>query len=746
MANCRSVVKHYEKMNVQQLGDLWNHFNRKGPTVDVLREILMYYIHHKYFPPVMQKTCDTLLASVDLKHVSKKQKNIIFQIMEEVSVYLESSIIEQVTFASDKNNHTSLVNCILVGGLIPLLDEVTVEKLLSFLKKSEVPVEERGKLLLCLLVIHGTYPTLISSENLSRLGNLMETWFTPVQSKPVASSVSLFGRSDSSAATEVDGSCAGEVHTVLTLANNFSDNHLMSIHCFSTIREWLGKQMIHKNRKLTESLREYCNLVVEQCFRPARKEHDIALQKAVLCEVLDIMNQLVQMDTSNGPHCLKIVKRIQNNIKENFKGDYRDIHVFVRVLSFLLNFGESTGYNSQLVCEYFLQDMVYRSYTSGLAATDTILFLLENRNKLIALQEPLLQRFFPNILKIIACHPCVVIEEFIELLPDFISPSTAVEVFHSILDLPLLAATLCLHQAPMLAQADSAGSMDTEWATLLRRARSIEFQHVFNYMMRIETGQEIALSKMPAYMKLLHKISNHSLVITCCQIVSLLLECYYDVIEKWKDVSCIAPVVLDMFNRLQVLYDSPGYIPAVHRCLLLHFKQLFKACPGLIFSIPSEIVEYVSATKNYDAFPQLYIHIIYVIGEHSTSADWDTHNRLQLIQYYEVIECTIYQILAQFATSESVCFELLNVASSTLAKLATRCQDQIPRAVLCLNKIRMQFSSTSFNHHELIIRDRIEELLCVLQNPNVANTVWSVQSSNTSVTSFVQVLSHVTDS
>jgi len=60
----------------------------------------------------------------------------------------------------------------------------------------------------------------------------------------------------------------------------------------------------------------------------------------ILCEVLDVLNQLVRLDRNQGSQILQVVKRIQTNVTEKFKSDHRDISIFVRVLHFLLSFGE----------------------------------------------------------------------------------------------------------------------------------------------------------------------------------------------------------------------------------------------------------------------------------------------------------------------------------------------------------------------------------------------------------------------
>ena len=60
----------------------------------------------------------------------------------------------------------------------------------------------------------------------------------------------------------------------------------------------------------------------------------------ILCEVLVILNQLVRLDRNQGSQILQVVKRIQTIVTEKFKSDHRDISIFVRVLHFLLSFGE----------------------------------------------------------------------------------------------------------------------------------------------------------------------------------------------------------------------------------------------------------------------------------------------------------------------------------------------------------------------------------------------------------------------
>jgi hypothetical protein len=65
-----------------------------------------------------------------------------------------------------------------------------------------------------------------------------------------------------------------------------------------------------------------------------------------------------------------------------------------------------------------------------LAAFDIATFILENQVKMALLQQHLTQKYFPNLLKLVACHPASLVEEFVELVSTFVVPATAVEVLY----------------------------------------------------------------------------------------------------------------------------------------------------------------------------------------------------------------------------------------------------------------------------------------------------------------------------
>lgn len=77
--------------------------------------------------------------------------------------------------------------------------------------------------------------------------------------------------------------------------------------------------------------------------------------------------------------------------------------------------------------------------TQYLLALSAILLLLENREKLLR-HTNVFARFYPVILKLVVCHPRVLADEVLQLLPSIITPASMCGVFHSLVDLPLVAA------------------------------------------------------------------------------------------------------------------------------------------------------------------------------------------------------------------------------------------------------------------------------------------------------------------
>jgi len=121
----------YRSLPDHHVQELWNQIFQKGVKSEILRDILMFYLQRKAFLPPPQKSYDALLT-FSAKGISKKMKIVIFQILEEMCPCLESSIVETLAFSANNSVTTDLMNCILVGGFVPLLDESAMERLFRY--------------------------------------------------------------------------------------------------------------------------------------------------------------------------------------------------------------------------------------------------------------------------------------------------------------------------------------------------------------------------------------------------------------------------------------------------------------------------------------------------------------------------------------------------------------------------------------------------------------------------------------
>ena len=89
----------------------------------------------------------------------------------------------------------------------------------------------------------------------------------------------------------------------------------------------------------------------------------------------------------------------------------------------------------------FFHDYLRRYYRNNLLAFETLRFCIFNKRKLLT-HTNMLSLYFPALLKLVAWHPRSFLKEFTELLPALVSPSSCMELFHSIIDLPFLASVM----------------------------------------------------------------------------------------------------------------------------------------------------------------------------------------------------------------------------------------------------------------------------------------------------------------
>ncbi|XP_063221229.1 AP-5 complex subunit zeta-1-like [Bacillus rossius redtenbacheri] len=725
MAKCTDVIKRYRNVPERVISDTWQHVLRSGVKGEYLRDLLMSHLHGPRFPPADPGACAALLAALSAKGRTKKMKNVIAQIFEELGPYLETSLVDAAGLSEDSVALVHMLDALLVGGLVPLLEPSAIDKLIMVLEDKQRGAEERGKVLAFLGRAASRYLSIVLPRHAESVTRLLAGWLQ-------APAAGLGGRS-------------GEhLFTVLSPVNSPTAAHLMSVHAFSSVREWLaqltlpGQRVPSEVSLLLDAICAYCDTAVEQCLGQA-PEDDASLQKAVLCEILDVMHHVATLDPSRVSGGLALAQKVHTVVGSRFRSDYQDVSVLTLSLQFLLRFGRTSEHGLQQACERFLGDTVYRSYSSGLAAWDVARLLCQEAPRLS--RAGLLQRFHPNLLKLVACHPATLVEEFLQLVPSLLSAENTVQVWSSLVDLPLLSATLLLHQAPVALQLEPARAASAAWGELLESVRSSEHQPAYSYMLRRESSLGDAPS-VRAYLKLMEGVSSHALVAASSQVAPLLLGVFLDAVQERADLGATSQLLAAILDRLALLYRAPGYHAAVNKLVSRHVLELVRLCPDVVFVAQTEIVAFLSVLGNAASSCDLYTHLMWLAGEYVAPGLSERCSHKALESYYECVECCLYESLSKLP-SQPVSCRLLSVMCSALAKLASRSEDLIPRVMLCLRKVAAQVPASTDQEGREVVLARVQELMSVLRNPTIASSVLSSHAEIPGMTAVIRTITQL---
>jgi hypothetical protein len=71
--------------------------------------------------------------------------------------------------------------------------------------------------------------------------------------------------------------------------------------------------------------------------------------------------------------------------------------------------------------------------------------------------------------------------------------------------------------------------------------------------------------RIGTYLDLLGELSNYPLVVTCSQVVPLLLDAFFSEVRSKADPQVLAVLVPAMLERLKLVYKVPGYQEAICR-------------------------------------------------------------------------------------------------------------------------------------------------------------------------------------
>lgn len=526
---------------------------------------------------------------------------------------------------------------------------------------------------------------------------------------------------------ELDGNAARDFFTVMnsSATANFSADQEMNIHCFSLMHRWLevlyGSGRLQEiNSQFKEVLVSYSSRVVSQSSLEPLQDSVIA-GKGALCNpslpdvclltALSILDVLSNLDGSVVQHTFNIMKKALSRSRSK-----SSVPLSLLILSFFLRHCQTILFDLEPAFRSFFEECLPNFYTRAVP-TFQVLSFCNGHQELLLTHTSVFSSYFPNLLKLFAWFPLSNEAELLDLLPALVAPTNAVELFHSILDLPLVACAMEKTHGP--------GAESSKFSN--------EMRVLFNYLLRDQSGVTINFwqtsSTLPILLDFCKSSSATPRVRAVCERVPRLLEVFFDVIFEHAEQSLLGELLGAMVERLDQLYPLPSFQAHVNVCLVARVLDMFHCHPSLIVT-EKELVCSTIGDSSHPGRAELVLSFIWAVGEFANGTLVNGGGKEVIFEYHEAIELFAFErtsfaklgitnaanlsaspqrsyapfdpMHGETSSAEHIIgvngaatspladehtTRLMMTVVNTLGKLASRWQSLSSRVVLCLTKI-----------------------------------------------------------
>ncbi|XP_074511476.1 AP-5 complex subunit zeta-1 isoform X3 [Sebastes fasciatus] len=555
---------------------------------------------------------------------------------------------------------------------------------------------------------------------------------------------------------ELDGTVSGDFFTVLCVGQGFTEDQWMNVYSFSMLRHWLltyhsvsngnsaadtddrsevdgsvvsmlsatssSSRLLPPKERLREKAFQYCQRLIEQSDRKAHKRTDADLQKACLVEAVCILDCVCEEDASLVYRTFPCIKALFGRLSSELSF----ARVLLPIAQFYLNHGEMAAVDCESVWKLVFDRFPAELFNDHFLAHELLRFLRLNLESL-QLRVPQYTHSFPNLLKFLAWDSPAVVDDFVDLLPSLVTAGTAVELLHTLLDLPCLSATLVLQVRSTSLPISEPGGRGL---LSLDAFRSQSFRGLFLFLLRGEAGSGDTIDRLSTLHELLAETADWPRVVQCAQTVPVLLHIFFNTVITVADEKLLAHLILVMLERSSLLLNIPKYNKEIHRVFSSHLLRLCKLHTSLVVDQSHELLEFAGTTANVYSKEEIYTHVVWVLGEY-LSVPCDSRCSVSLItSCFEALEAVLFEITSSAPPPGADCPapRVVTTLMSALAKLASRSHDLIPRVSLFLSKLRTVTTVGSVawcsDEEDLVaIVTRGEELWSLLKAPGVAQSV-----------------------
>ncbi|XP_028310302.1 AP-5 complex subunit zeta-1 isoform X2 [Gouania willdenowi] len=645
---------------------------------------------------------------------------------------------------------------------------------------SEAPAHSRTHTLPIINSILSHSPQSLTEDHVTLLSKKLVEWlrYASTMQGGGASSGGFFTgqRSRQPVPTaELDGTVCGDFFTVLCVGQGFTEDQWMNVFSFSMLRHWLltyhcvsngnstadtanrlqlslsvshshsnddrsevdgsvvsmvsatssSSRLLPPKERLREKAFQYCQRLIEQSDRKPHKRTDAELQKACLVEAVSILDCVCVEDASLVYRTFPCVKALFGRLGS----DLSYVRVFLPIAQFYLNHGEMAAVDCESVWKLVFSQCPAELFNDYFLAHELLRFLRVNLET-IQQRVPQYTRSFPNLLKFLAWDSPAVVDDFVDLLPSLVTAGTAVELLHSLLDLPCLSATLLIQLSSVSLPVSEPSGRGLQQDAF----RNPGFRGLFLFLLREEAGSGDTIDRLSTLHQLLAEAADWPRVLQCAQVVPVLLHIYFNTVVKVADEKLLAHLILVMLERSSLLINIPTYTAEIHRVFSCHLLNLCQLHPSLVVDQSQELLEFAGSTTNVYSREEIYTHVVWVLGEY-LSVSCDSRCSVRLItSCFETLEAVLFEVTSSSPPPGTTCPapKVVTTIMSALAKLASRSHDLIPRVSLFLSKLKTAARAGSVawcpDEEDLVaVVTRGEELWSLLKAPGVAQSVLTPQ-------------------
>ncbi|CAN0015297.1 unnamed protein product [Lampetra planeri] len=601
------------------------------------------------------------------------------------------------------------------------------------------------RLLAVLARIVHLYPALLTSEQCDAVSRRLAQWLRYTGTSQGAPSSHSSSTGFFSAARgkqlapvqEVDGSPVGDFFTVLCIGQHYTHEQWLHLHSFSMLRLWLqacltltpaeGRVSLPGGSvsslvsgasaasaqggardRLARAAFEYSLRVLGQAERKATKRIDAELQGACVEEALSLLQLLCRLDPDLVTPAFSAVSRLSGSLLSSRSHP----RALLPAAHFLLHHGETLAVDASVACRAALTRLPSERGRDPVTSQLLVTFCRRNASRL----SDVLPRTFPSLLKLVAWHTVALLPDLVELMPAIMGRSTALELFHSLLDLPVLTAALTLrYEGGATTPSRPAGELPHE-ATLDPLT-----QGMLRFLLREESGLGDTIDKLAMLHGELESLRGHRRVLLCARAAPVLLHAFFCALAHRADeeelVAELFPVLLE---RSTQLYGIAAFQADVLRLLGAEVERVCSLQPSLLLAHSGDVAHAVSSLSSRPDHESLLVSLVWAVGEHAPGDAPHT----TLAAYFAALETLLYEALASQPPRHPP--RVVAAVCSALAKLAARSQDLIPRLQLGLGKVCTQYGASggrgaSASARELASRAR--ELSGLVAQPTTAQCV-----------------------